>query len=343
MGWVQADNNLPTQHYVYGPVEGWLEPHEWATMTVYFGDIPYCPDTDGMVARISTFDEPHGSRIDDTRLEKALHCSCPAPPTVTAVATNTPKRQVDTPTPTITLAGTASPTSTETPIPTGTSTVTPIPTITTSHTSTSTHTPVTIQVSDTGPTLLKTVDDDDVVAGDEVTFILILTNNIDQTLNNVLITDPIPSFFDIVSAKSTGGRVSIDESLNAIRQRIQKLKPYKVIRITVVVRVNNTVTSKREVSNTANLTYSIDDKVYSGSSNTVSLTINRNSGVLSPAVKSMASVVDVMSGLFGTLICGYGIWMRRLHAGKGLRHIVAGLILLLFSAGLYYAVGTLFS
>jgi len=369
MGWVQADNNLPTQHFVYGSVTGWVEAHEWVTITVYFGDIPYCPDTNGMVARISTFDELHGSRIDDTRLEKALHCSCPTTPTVTptptatdtstptntpvssntppatntSVVTNTPSSPLDTPTPTKTLAGTESPTLTETPTPTDTSTVTQIPTITTSLTLTLTHTPVTTQVSDSGLTMLKTVDDDDVVVGDEVTFTLILTNNIDQTVNNVIVTDPIPSFFDIVSATSTKGRVAIDESVNTISLKIQKLKPHEVITITIAARVNDTATFKSEVSNTANLTYSIDDSVSSESSNTVSLLIMGESGMLGSAFRSLASIVDVMSGLFGTFICGYGIWMRRLHAGKGLRYIVAGLILLLLSVGLYYAVVTPFS
>lgn len=369
MGWVQADNNLPTQHFVYELVEGWVESHEWVTITVYFADIPYCPDTDGMVARISTFDEPHGSRIDDTRLENALHCSCPATPTDTptptatntppptntpvssntphptntSVVTKTPSSPLDTPTPTITTTGTGSPTLTETPTPTDTSTVTQIPTIPTSLTLTLTHTPVTAQVANSGPTVLKTVDDDDVIVGDEVTFTLILTNNIDQTVNNVIVTDPIPPFFDIVRATSTKGRVAIDESVNTISQKIQKLKPYEVITITIVARVNDIVPFESEVSNTVNLTYSIDDSVSSESSNTVSLLVGRESAKLGPAFKSLAYVVNVMSGLFGTFICGHGIWMRRRHAGRGLRSIVAGLMLLLVSVGFYYTVVTLLS
>lgn len=369
MGWVQADNNLPTQHFVYGLVEGWVESHEWVTITVYFADIPYCPDTDGMVARISTFDEPHGSRIDDTRLEKALHCSCPAtptvtptptatetstptntpvssntpPPTNTSVVTNTPSSPLDTPTPTITLAGTASPTLTETPTPTDTSTVTQIPTITTSQTLTLTNTPVTNQVADSGPTVFKIVDDDDVIVGDEVTFTLILTNNINQTVNNVIVTDPVPSFFDIVRATSTKGSVAIDESVNTVNLNIETLEPHEVITITIVARVNDTVTFTIEVSNTADLTYSIDDSVSSESSNTVSLLIGRESGMLVPVFKPLAYVVNVMSGLFGTFFCGYGIWMRKRHAGRGLKYIVAGLIILLLSVGFYYMVVTLLS
>jgi len=359
MGWVQADNNLPTQHFVYGSVTGWVEAREWVTISVYFADIPYCPDTDGMVARISTFNEPHGSRIDDTRLETALHCSCSTtptymptltatdtspntntpipsdtpPPTNTSVATKTPSGLTDTPTQTIALKWTETPT--QTPTPTDTPTITQTPTVTTTPSLTFTNTPAPPLVVGFGPTVLKAVA---AIVGDEVTFTLTLTNYSDQTVDNVIVTDPILSFLDIVRATSTKGRVAIDESVKIVTVTIDTLDPHEVITITIVARINDTVTFTSEVSNTANLTYDIDGGVSSVSSNTVSLLIEVESEMLGPAFKSIASVADIALGLFGTLICGYGVWMRRRQAGRGLRYIAAGLVLLLLSVVFYFAV-----
>ena len=195
-----------------------------------------------------------------------------------------------------------------------------------------------------GPAIVKTVDDVEAIVGDEVTYTLTLINNSDIHVDNVVVTDPILSFFDIISATSSKGRVTNDDVTRTVAVTIDTMEPYEVITITIVALVNDTVTFMGEVPNTANLTYEIEGTASSGTSNTVCLLLEGDSEVSGAAYKTPLCLAELMFGMLGLIICGYGVWLRRREPEekeekekKGWVYIVIGVVILLLSIVFYFA------
>ena len=217
----------------------------------------------------------------------------PTTATVTATITNTPN---GTPSATNTATGTlatstASPTSTvtgtlPTVTPSATSTVTgTLPTVTPSATSTVTGTPPTATpIAPTAtafvividPAISKIGDPTLAQPGEAVTFTLTVTNNGNSPAPNVIVTDPVPSIFNVLSATSTQGTFVI--SGNLVTFTVGTVTPGQVITLRVLTRVRSDVVPPVIVTNIATLHSNGND--INTSNNTSVATTRITKGVL---------------------------------------------------------------
>jgi uncharacterized repeat protein (TIGR01451 family) len=186
-----------------------------------------------------------------------------------------------------------------------------------------------------GLVVTKTVEGVPAKVGDEVTFILTVTNNGDQILENVIITDPILSYFDILQASTTKGTASFDADENVVTVTIGGLEPDEIVIVTIVVEVNDTVDFSAEVPNTADITYSSEDVTESAASNTVCFGIEGVSERRSDGLRLLSSISTLSFGLLAILFCGYGIRRRLQEEKDSRRFITIGVILFLIAIVLY--------
>jgi LPXTG-site transpeptidase (sortase) family protein len=198
-------------------------------------------------------------------------------PTATPTPTNTP---TDTPTatnaPTVTVTPTDTPTDIPTDTPTSTSTATP--------TSTPTNTPMPpVQVID--PALSKTGDPTRASVGETVTFTLVITNNGNAPAPDVVVTDVLPSQFDVTEVRVTGN-VPLGTVVNVTPLIGTGTAPYTVVvtlggslgvsdivTIDIVTEVNGTGTSP--VNNTATLTTSAQTDIVSNNTDSVAIAVRK--------------------------------------------------------------------
>jgi uncharacterized repeat protein (TIGR01451 family) len=188
-----------------------------------------------------------------------------------------------------------------------------------------------------GPVVTKSVEGIPAEVGDQVTFMITVTNNGDQILEDVILTDPVLSFFDILQASTTKGRTSIDTDENVVTVTIGNLEPDEVVLLTIIVQVNDTVHFSAEVPNVADLTYGINGITQSEPSNTVCFRIEGISDRRFDGLRSPSSFGILSFGLIAILFCGYGIWKRSREEQDGRRYITIGVILLLIAIVLYVA------
>lgn len=185
--------------------------------------------------------------------------------------------------------------------------------------------------------MTKSVEGIPASVGDEVTFILTVTNNGDQILENVILTDPILSYFNILQASTTKGTASFDTDENMVTVTIGSLEPDEIVIVTIVVEVNDTVDFSAEVPNTAALTYGNEGDTESEPSNTVCFRIEGVSERRSEGLRLPSSLSVFSFGLLAILFCGYGIWRRLREEQDSRRYITIGVILFLLAIVLYVA------
>jgi uncharacterized repeat protein (TIGR01451 family) len=188
-----------------------------------------------------------------------------------------------------------------------------------------------------GPAVTKSVEGIPASVGDEVTFILTVTNNGDQILENVILTDPILSYFNILQTSTTKGTASFDTDENVVTVDIGSLEPDEIVIVTIVVEVNNTVTFSAEVPNTAALTYFSEGVTESEPSNTVCFEIEGVPERRSDGLRLLSSLSTLTFGLLAILFCGYGIRRRLQEEKDSRRYITIGVILFLIAIVLYVA------
>lgn len=170
-----------------------------------------------------------------------------------------------------------------------------------------------------------------------MTFILTVTNNGDQILENVNLTDPVLSYFNILQASTTKGTASFDAEENMVTVDIGSLEPDEIVIVTIIVEVNDTLDFSEEVPNTASLTYTSEGVTESEVSNTVCFMVEGTSDRRFVGV-GLPSTLSVLSfGLLAILFCGYGIWRRLREEKDSRRYITIGIILFLLAIVLYVA------
>lgn len=180
--------------------------------------------------------------------------------TVTAITqgqpTNTPTR---TPTPTNTLTPTVTgtpPTSTPSPTPTVTGTP-PTPTVT------GTLTPSPIATYSVSPRQAR--------VGQDITYVLTITNNGNGPATNVIARDSFSSYVDLRSVSPTIGTQSTSSSTRSYSVSIDSLSPGQTAKVTIVVRVNSSLKTTYSVNNSASVSYTANGTSRSTSSNSVSV------------------------------------------------------------------------
>ncbi len=174
---------------------------------------------------------------------------------ITSTVTSTP-----TDTPTVTLTPTSTSTSTTTPTPTTTSTVTPTPTATGTGTATLTPTitgtPFTPTVTGTlspYPSLSMTVSPSSAKINESLIFIILMTNSGTGPATSCVLSDSFPTYIDLTSVTTTEG--TITKSTHSFTVNIGTFSPGDNATITIVARVNSSLTRTESTYNYATLTY----------------------------------------------------------------------------------------
>ncbi len=180
--------------------------------------------------------------------------------TVSAISqgqpTNTPTR---TPTPTKTLTPTVTGTPpTTTPSPTATVTGTP-PT----PTSTGTITPV--------PLATYSVNRSQARVGQDITYVLTITNNGSGPATNVVARDSFSSYLDLRSVSPSNGTPASSSSSRSYSFTIPTLDPGETAKVTIVLRVNSNLQTTTSINNAATISYIANGFSRSVTSNAVSV------------------------------------------------------------------------
>jgi LPXTG-site transpeptidase (sortase) family protein len=180
-----------------------------------------------------------------------------------AVTAITQGQPTNTPTPTQSATATATPTRTGTPF---TSTPTPTPTVT--------GTPPTPTVTGTltpSPVATYSVSPRQARVGQDITYVLTITNNGNGSATNVIAKDTFSTYLDLRSASSTRGTASSSSSTRSYSVSIDSLSPGQSAKITVVMRVNSTLRTTTNVNNSATISFTANGVNRSVSSNTVTV------------------------------------------------------------------------
>ena len=208
--------------------------------------------------------------------------------TPTDMPTSTP---TDTPTSTPTYTPTSMPTDTPTDTPTSIPTNTPTSTLTATPTRTPTNTPTPpVQVVD--PVLSKSGNPTSASVGETVTFTLIVTNNGNSPAPNVVVTDVLPSVFDVtavhVSGAPVGTLVNVTPPIGTGSSPYTvavtlggNLNIMDVITIQIVTTVNGQ--GNPPINNTATVTTSALSDVISNNSASVTINIRNEKSLSLPA------------------------------------------------------------
>ena len=173
------------------------------------------------------------------------------------------------------LTPTAEP-ATRTPLPQATDTAAPAteqprPTLTPTDVPADTPTPQPHESNDrANPALTKSVSPDEAQIGDTVDFALTVSNHGDKTAEDVVVTDPLPDFLDVLDAGADRGAVAVDG--RTVTVSIGSVAPGEVITIHIRARVNAQAQPPGG-TNTAWLTTSNDSNDTSDDSASASVTI----------------------------------------------------------------------
>ena len=86
------------------------------------------------------------------------------------------------------------------------------------------------------PLVTKSVNVGEARIGDEVTFTIKVTNRGDDTANDIVVTDPIPDYMDVIEATTTRGNVS--SSGRTVIVNVGSVAPGEEVTIRIRVRIN---------------------------------------------------------------------------------------------------------
>jgi uncharacterized repeat protein (TIGR01451 family) len=129
------------------------------------------------------------------------------------------------------------------------------------------------------PRVTKSVDHSDVQIGDVIVFTLRVTNTGDETAENVVVTDSMPGFLDILDVVSSKGSVTV--SGRDVRVNVGTVAHGEVVIINIQARVNESATLG-EGSNRANLVASNRSDNPSNNTSTVLIRIRQSDPTPTP-------------------------------------------------------------
>lgn len=105
------------------------------------------------------------------------------------------------------------------------------------------------------PAIVKNGTPDQAEPGETVVFTITVTNNSTTNITGVIVRDPLPSYFDFLSASTSAGTFTFDSSTNTVIFDIGTMTPGQVATLVVRVVVNASVPAPGIVTNRAVLSY----------------------------------------------------------------------------------------
>jgi uncharacterized repeat protein (TIGR01451 family) len=121
------------------------------------------------------------------------------------------------------------------------------------------------------PALTKSVRPDQAQIGDTLDFALTVTNHGDKTADDVVVTDPLPDFLDVIDVTTDRGAVAVDG--RTVTVSIGSIAPGEVISIHIRAQVNGQAQPPGG-TNTARLTTSSDSNDTSDDTASASVSIS---------------------------------------------------------------------
>lgn len=252
-------------------------------------------------------------------------------PTSSSLIINAIGQSTETPTQTLTQTSTTTATSTSTATATITGTQ---PTMTPTSTATITGTPPTNTPTITGtpptPTatgtitpgmgITKSVSATTVRPGQALSFSILVSNTGLSPAENVTVTDTFQSALTISSVTTTRGSYTVNSSTNTVTFNVGTLMPNQSVTMTVITRVNSTVTTTSTFTNFARLTYVFNSTTFSINSNTVTYRVEISSTLPGTGQYFQDSVepeheqgfwigiyISIIFGIVGIILFLYGL------------------------------------
>jgi LPXTG-site transpeptidase (sortase) family protein len=189
--------------------------------------------------------------------------------------------------------------------------------------------------------VLKALSPSQAAIGDIVTFTLTVTNSGTVPATNVVITDTVVSFLDLISGSTTSGTITIDPITRTATANLGTVDPGEVIVITLVTRVNSSANVTADVTNTGTLTHDTGGPVSSEVSNTVRLRIlgppvlpNTGEAPLPNDGGWLLPIVGLVFGGLGMLAWGYGLSRAARNRRTARAALAGGMTFLLLGLGL---------
>lgn len=105
------------------------------------------------------------------------------------------------------------------------------------------------------PAITKNGTPDQAEPGDTIVFTITVTNNSTANITGVIVRDPLPSYFDFLSASTTAGTFTFNSGTNTVIFDIGTMTPGQVTTMVVRVRVNASAPAPGTVTNRAIFTY----------------------------------------------------------------------------------------
>jgi uncharacterized repeat protein (TIGR01451 family) len=139
----------------------------------------------------------------------------------------------------------------------------------------------------TNPALTKSVSPDQAQIGDTLNFVLTVTNHGDRTADDVVVTDPLPDFLDVLDAGADRGDVAVDG--RTVTVKIGAVAPGEVISIHIHAQVNAQAQPPGG-TNTARLTTSNDSN--DTSDDTASASVSIAPGLVLAATPSATALPE---------------------------------------------------
>jgi LPXTG-site transpeptidase (sortase) family protein len=105
------------------------------------------------------------------------------------------------------------------------------------------------------PAITKNGTPDQAEPGDTVVFTITVTNNSTANITGVIVRDPLPSYFDFLSASTSAGTFTFDSGTNTVIFDIGTMTPGEVATLVVRIIVNGSAPAPGTVTNRAVLSY----------------------------------------------------------------------------------------
>jgi LPXTG-site transpeptidase (sortase) family protein len=251
-----------------------------------------------------------------------------ATPVITGTITTT-ATPTDTPTETSTAIGT--PTSTSTATATGTSTATPTvtgtqPTATITPTSTPTGTLI------PGPSLSISVAPSQAKVNESLTFTIKIGNTGTAPTSDNIVVDSFPTYIDVLTVATSKG--TITKLTHSFTASIGDVNPGDIVTITLVVKVNSTLTRTETLTNIVTMTYNQTKSITSSVGYQVVFQTLPPTGELplnwrEERIKPVAMIPGLLILGLGGILLVMVIWSKERNQRDRLWMLVGGTLLIL--------------